>query len=54
MDDKGTYYTPREVLDLIDPAAGTGGVLARIWDEVIQNPPYDSGETGVQPESGAN
>ena len=33
-----TYYTPRHLI--ADPAAGSGGFLARAADELV-NPPYE-------------
>lgn len=45
------YYTPKELLEGegIDPQAGTGSFLKRIYDQLVKgltaNPPYTSGTT---------
>ncbi|MCG3193077.1 MAG: hypothetical protein DIJKHBIC_02326 [Thermoanaerobaculia bacterium] len=50
MNQSGTYFTPRRLIQTIDPACGTGSFLLRvhecIWE--VTNPPFGKTDAGYE------
>jgi len=54
----GSYFTPRGMLKILDPACGSGAFLSRVErnavDSFVVNPPFDAASPGERPSRSGN
>jgi len=54
----GSYFTPRGMVGILDPACGSGAFLSRVdrnsVDSFVVNPPFDVTSPGKRPSGSGN